>query len=160
MCRCYWCWRKFALTVILWCSFIRVSEGEVDKMLSILFQEYFLNKIARSLKRLQNILMSSQIATNKMQSVTIYFFYITRFQYFRRFFRPTSGTQNYTYSVRCLSDQYLTLYVQFWTPDDGRNNRLKYVDGLAEINKLWNFASCRLYSANILRIYGPMNVIL
>ena len=32
---------------------------------------------------------------------------------FRRVFRPSSGAQNWTYSVRYLSDQYLTLYVQF-----------------------------------------------
>jgi len=32
---------------------------------------------------------------------------------FRRFFRPSSGAQNCTYRVRYLSDQYLTLYVQF-----------------------------------------------
>ena len=38
----------------------------------------------------------------------------------RRFFRPPSGTQNCTYSVRYLSDQYLMLYVQFSAPVDGR----------------------------------------
>jgi len=32
---------------------------------------------------------------------------------FRRFFRPSSGAQNFTNSVRYLSNQYLTLYVQF-----------------------------------------------
>ena len=55
---------------------------------------------------------------------------------FRQFFRPSSGGQNCTYSVRHLSDRCcylllarlaagssigLTLYVQFWSPDDGRN---------------------------------------
>ena len=44
--------------------------------------------------------------------------------------------------------QYLTLYVQFWAPDDGRKNHLKHVERLTEINKLWNFASCWLYSAS------------
>jgi len=34
-------------------------------------------------------------------------------------------------------------------PDDGRKNRLKHVERLTEINKLWNVASCWLYSANI-----------
>ena len=76
----------------------------------------------------------------------------------RRFFRPSSGAQNYTYSVRYLSDQYLTLYVQFWAPDDGRKTRLKHAQRLTEINKLWNVASCWLYSANILAMHGPMNV--
>jgi len=80
---------------------------------------------------------------------------------FRRFFRPSSGAQNCTYSVRPLllpaaslarlaagSSNGLTLYVQFWAPDDGRKDRLKHVECLTEINKLWNVASCWLYSAN------------
>jgi len=37
---------------------------------------------------------------------------------FRRFFLPSSGAQNCT-------DQYLTLYVQFWAPDDGRKKPSK-----------------------------------
>ena len=56
------------------------------------------------------------------------------------------------------SDKYLTLYVQFWAPDDGRKNRLKHVERLTEINKLRNIASCWLYSGNILAMHGPMSV--
>ena len=41
------------------------------------------------------------------------------------------------------------LYVQFWAPDDGWKNRLKHVECLTQINKLWNVASCWLYSANM-----------
>jgi len=52
----------------------------------------------------------------------------------------------------------VTLYVQFWAPDDGRKNFLKHVQRLTEINKLWNIASCWLYSANLLAMHGPMNV--
>jgi len=52
----------------------------------------------------------------------------------------------------------MTLYVQFWAPDDGRKTRLKYVERLSEINKLWNLVSSWLYSANILAVHGPMNV--
>ena len=83
---------------------------------------------------------------------------------FRQVFRPLSGAQNSTYSVRYLSDQYcwcdkyLKLYVQFWAPDNGRKTRLKLVQHLTEINKLWNVASCWLYSANILVTHGTMNV--
>ena len=78
------------------------------------------------------------------------------------FFRPSSAAQNCTYSVRtillpaaslarlaagiCIG---LTLYVQFWAAEDGRKPRLKHVERLTEINKLWNFACCWLYSANI-----------
>jgi len=48
--------------------------------------------------------------------------------------------------------------VQFRAPDDGRKNPPKHVERLTEINKLWNVASCSLYSANILAMHGPMNV--
>jgi len=48
--------------------------------------------------------------------------------------------------------------VQFCVPDDGRKNRLKYVERLTEINKLRNFASCWLYYENILAMHGPMIV--
>jgi len=34
------------------------------------------------------------------------------------------------------SDKYLTLYVQFWAPDDERKTRLKHAERLTEINKL------------------------
>jgi len=40
------------------------------------------------------------------------------------------------------------VYVQFLAPDDGRKNRLKHVERLTEIKKLWNVASCWLYSEN------------
>jgi len=42
--------------------------------------------------------------------------------------------------------------VQFWAPDDGRKTRLKRVQHLTEINKLWNVTSCWLYSAKIVFI--------
>jgi len=41
------------------------------------------------------------------------FISVRRSTCFRRFLHPSSGAQNCTYSVRYLSDQYLTLYVQF-----------------------------------------------
>jgi len=44
------------------------------------------------------------------------------------------------------------------TPDDGRKTRLKHVDHFTEINKLWNIASCWLYSTSILAMHGTMNV--
>ena len=56
---------------------------------------------------------------------------------FRQFFRPSSGAQNGTYCVRYWSDKYLTLYVQFWAPDDGQKTCLKHVQHLTEIKKLW-----------------------
>jgi len=77
------------------------------------------------------------------------FISVRRSTWFRRVFRPSSGAQNCTYSARYWSDKYLTLYVQLWAPDDGRKNRLKHVQRLTEINKLWNVASCWLYSVNL-----------
>jgi len=47
-----------------------------------------------------------------------------------------------------LSDQYLTLCVQFRASDDGLKTRLKHVELLTEINKLRNVASYWLYSEN------------
>ena len=41
------------------------------------------------------------------------FISVRRCTCFRRVFPPSSGAQNCTYSVRYLSDQCLTLYVQF-----------------------------------------------
>ena len=45
--------------------------------------------------------------------------------------------------------------MQFWAPDDGQKTRLKHVERLTEINKLWNVAHCWLYSASILAMYTP-----
>ena len=86
------------------------------------------------------------------------FISVKRSTYFRQFFRPSSGARNCTYSVRCLSDRYLTLYVQFWAPDDGWKNRLKHLERFTEINKLRNVISCWLYSVNKLAIlkYKPL----
>ena len=59
---------------------------------------------------------------------------------FGRSFRPSSGVQDRTHSIRYMSyrlvdylqstnlyDIYLMLYVQSWTPDDGRKDRPKHV---------------------------------
>jgi len=80
---------------------------------------------------------------------------------FRRVFRPLSGPQNCTYSVRYLSEQYCYLLLawpslQFWASDDGRKTRLKHVEHLTEISKLWNVASFWLTAANILAMNGTM----
>jgi hypothetical protein len=41
----------------------------------------------------------------------------------------------------------------WWT-----ESRLKHVERLTEINKLWNVATCWLYCANVLAMHGPTNV--
>jgi len=64
------------------------------------------------------------------------FISVRRSTCFRRFFRPSSGARNCTYSVRHLSDQYCYLLLAC----------------LTEINKFRNVASCWFYSANINQI--------
>ena len=66
----------------------------------------------------------------------------------------------------------MTLYVQFWAPDDGRKNRLKHVERLTEINKfekrcislvvLWEkedpmllAGTCSKDKTNVRRIFAP-----
>ena len=71
---------------------------------------------------------------------------------FRRFLRPSSGAQNCS-SISSTAvagsskglKKYLMLYIQLWTPDDGRRNRLKHVENFTEINKLCNVTSSWLY---------------
>jgi len=118
----------------------------------------------------------TEFADYNQQDATFHnlFISVRRSTCFRRVCRPSSGAQNCTYSVRYLSDQYCyllsslvgmfhlsqaSMYVQFWVPDDGRKTRLKHETCTASYrNKLWNVASCWLYSANILAMNGPMNV--
>jgi len=89
-------------------------------------------------------------AEYNQHDVTFHNFFIStrRSTCFRRVFRPSSGAHNCTHSGRYWSDKYLTLYMQFWAPDDGRKTRLKHAERLTEIKKLWNVAYCWLYSAN------------
>ena len=69
---------------------------------------------------MKNVLRST---TNKMKRFSNLFISVRRSTCFRRFFRSSSGAQNWK------------LYVQFCAPDDGRKNRLKHVERLTEINK-------------------------
>ena len=41
-------------------------------------------------------------------------------------------TSNFTQSLDLQFDKCLLLYVQFWTPDDGRKDRPKYVECLSK----------------------------
>ena len=106
------------------------------------------------------LLILERFAEYNQQDATFHnlFISVRRSTCFIRFFHSPSGAQNCTYSVRYLSDQCLMLCVQFWAPDDGRKNRLKHVERLTHINKLWNVAFCWLYSANMLAMHRPMIV--
>jgi hypothetical protein len=60
-----------------------------------------------------------------------------------------------------LFDKCLLLYVQSWTPDDGRKHRPKHVECHSEIKEIWYIgASSWFYYRNNITIHGPMNVIL
>ena len=125
--------------------------------------------------------MDSQSTTNKMQNFSNALISVRCCTCFRRVFRPSSGAQNCTYSVRHLSDRYcyLLLAWMWWDiptrlapgSSNGLTNafavfcswwwtgkRLKHAERLTEINKLENRCIFWLYSENILGMHGPMNV--
>jgi hypothetical protein len=117
-----------------------------------LYRVIFLTNLLRDFLWLISKIQST---TNKMQRFLDLFIFINCSTCFRRFLRPSSGAQNCTYSVRysfhprqqqaaALVWQYLTLYVQFCAPDDGRRKRLKNVEQFIEINSLRKVASCWL----------------
>jgi len=56
------------------------------------------------------------------------------------------------------ADKCLTLCVLFCSPDDGRKNRLKYVERLTEINKFEKHYILLVYSEKTLVMHRPMNV--
>jgi len=65
--------------------------------------------------RVHVLLILKRFAKYNQQDATFHSLFISvrRSVCFRRFFRPSSGAQNCTYSVRYFSDQYLMLCVQF-----------------------------------------------
>jgi len=71
---------------------------------------------------------------------------------FRRFFPPPSGARNCTYSVRHWSDAVCAVLSSWWwTEKPSETCRASYR------NKLWNVASCWLYSENVLAMHGLAN---
>jgi len=69
--------------------------------------------------------------------------------YFGRSFRPSSGVQDCTYSNRYLFDKCLLLYVQSWTPDDGRKDLPKHVECYSKINKLDTLVHLAVFTIGI-----------
>jgi len=82
-------------------------------------------------------------------SNTLYIFQ-TCFPSIIRSTKPAAGSNNGLTNI-CRST------CSFELPDDGWNPRLKHVERLTEINKLWNIASCWLYSVNILATHWSLN---
>jgi hypothetical protein len=83
--------------------------------------------------------------TNKMHLFLKLFILVKHSTYFGRSFRPSSGAQNCTYSIRHMSNSccYLLasgdeMELQFWASDDGRKDRPKYVERFTRINNLRN----------------------
>jgi len=92
------------------------------------------------------------------------FISVRRSTCFRRGFRPSSGAQNCTYSVRQLSDHYCYLLLAWrcmcsfeLLMTDGKPvwNMQSVVQKQINLRKV---ASRWLYSENILAMHGPMNV--
>ena len=79
-------------------------------------------RVKGSLPRVIYVTRNSILAEYNQQETMFHnlFISVRRSTCLTQFIRPSSGAQNCTYSVRYLSDQYLTLYVQFWAPDGGR----------------------------------------
>jgi len=69
------------------------------------------------------------------------------------------GRLDHCLQAAVLVWQYLTLYVQFCAPDDGRRNRLKHVEQFIEINRSRKRCIFWLYFRDILARHGYMNVI-
>ena len=66
--------------------------------------------------RVRASLIYSQSSTNEMQRFSNFFISVRSSTCFRRFFRPSSGAQNCTYSVRYLSDRYCYLLLAWPAP--------------------------------------------
>ena len=153
--------------------FFRPPSGAQNRTYSVryLFDQYCWGQLSASpvatavlLKTKMNFRHLKILAEYNQQDATFHSLFVSvrRSTCFRRFSRPSSGAQNCTYNVRPIlllaarlarlavgSSIGLTLYVQFWAPDDGRKSRLKHVERLTEINKLRKVASCRLYSVEM-----------
>jgi len=168
-------------TVTLLYSRMLFSEAELMQRYPRL--EVWDRRSLTLLKDLRKLMTVYSQSTTKMLRFSIFLFLYDAVHVSDGFFRPSSGVQNCTYSVRYLSDQYCYLLLAWpWCSIrlsagssvgltntwrcmcsfellmmDGKT-RLKHVERLTEINKLRNVASCWLYSANILAMHGPMNV--
>jgi hypothetical protein len=61
--------------------------------------------------------------------------------------------------VLIQAGKYPMLYIQFWTPDDGRSYRLKYVEHFTAINKLCNVTCCWLYLEMLMQNLGYIGLL-
>ena len=128
--RCVYCHNSSVQVPVYWClrrSFVCLLSSKVCSGLYALLSEQIsclMFDVVGGAFRSTCIIVRAGLymfAEYNQQDVTFHNFFISvrRSTCFRRFFRPSSGAQNCTYSVRYWSDSYLLLYVQFWAPDDG-----------------------------------------
>jgi len=62
-------------------------------------------------------------------------------------------------SQQHLFDKCLLLYVQSWTPDDGRKDRPKHVECHSKIKVIWYIGTFSwFYSIKFITMHGPVNV--
>jgi len=97
--------------------------------------------------------------TNQMHQCLKFISFWNKSTCFGQSFLPSSGVRDCTYSNRHLSNRYcwqcLLLYVESWTPDDGRKDCPKHV----ECHLIWYIgASTGFYYRNNITMHGPMNV--
>ena len=129
----WWTFGLHKMWEILWIAdeLVAYREGRGPVMLISTLVRY-LSLIFQLIRigRYKNKRTETDFAEYNQQYATFLnlFISVRRSTCLRRFFRPSSGAQNCTYSITYLSDQYVTLYVQFWAPDDGRKNCLKHVE--------------------------------
>jgi len=100
----------------------------------------------------------SIVESTRCTNVSNYFILEWHSTCFGRSFRLSTGVQDSTYSNRhlsnrycCLSGKYLLLYVQSWSPFDGRKDRPKHVHCHSKINKFNTLVHLVGFTIEILR---------
>jgi len=72
---------------------------------------------------------------------------------------PSINRSSSLYIQQYLFDKCQLLYVQSWTPDDGRKDRPKHVECHSKIKQIWYIdASSWFYYRNNITMHGPVNV--
>ena len=104
----------------------------------------------------------SIVKPTRCTNVSNLFYFGMTLYMFRTVFSPIIRIQILSNRYCCLlasKQQYLfgkclLLYVQFWTPDDGRNDRLKHVECHSKIKEIcYNGASSWFYYRNCTILY-------
>ena len=118
------------------------------------------------------VFVISTVKPTRCTIVSNLFYFGMTLYMFRRSFRPSSGVQDCTYSNQTdtavcmlasrqqyMFDKCLLLYVQSWTPDDGRKDRPEHAECHSKIKSSWYIgASSWFYYRNNIKMHDPMKV--